>query len=151
MESGSVTMTATRPRGLVREYQEPRRAEEAAGGRRPTQQLGKDEFLKLLVTQMTHQDPLNPLDDKAFIAQLAQFSQLEQLIAMNKGLEASQRVREQEQAMGLLGRTVRVTDPETGESLTGRVTELVLTEAGCRLKVGGRLFERKDVQGILAD
>lgn len=48
--------------------------------------LGKDEFLKLLVTQMQHQDPLNPMDNAEFTAQLAQFSSLEQLFQVNSNL-----------------------------------------------------------------
>lgn len=50
--------------------------------------LGKDAFLKLLVTQLQHQDPLNPLDDKEFIAQLAQFSSLEQMNNIADGIKA---------------------------------------------------------------
>ena len=50
-------------------------------------ELGQDAFLKLLVTQLQHQDPLNPLDDQAFIAQLAQFSSLEKLTEMAASLE----------------------------------------------------------------
>ncbi len=49
--------------------------------------LGRDDFLKLLVTQLRHQDPLNPMDATAFASQLAEFSGLEQLIQVNKSLE----------------------------------------------------------------
>ena len=50
--------------------------------------LGKEAFLKLLVTQLQNQDPLNPLDDKEFIAQLAQFSSLEQMTNISNGITA---------------------------------------------------------------
>jgi flagellar basal-body rod modification protein FlgD len=50
--------------------------------------LGKDAFLQLLVTQMTHQDPTQPKADGEFIAQLAQFSSLEQLTEIQKTLAA---------------------------------------------------------------
>src|SRR5690625_546678 len=87
-------------------------------------ELGKDEFLQLLVTQLRHQDPLNPMEAEDFAAQLAQFSSLEQLIDANKRLDSQlsyiyaldQGINTTE-AVGVLGSTE-----------TAKVDEAVLTE-----------------------
>ena len=52
------------------------------------EEMGQDAFLKLLTTQMSHQDPLDPMSNEQFVAQLAQFSSLEQLIGMKSSLES---------------------------------------------------------------
>lgn len=94
--------------------------------------LGKDDFLKLLVTQLTYQDPLDPVGDQEFIAQLAQFSALEQMQNVSKGIE---RLTEMQawigglsQAASLIGRSVVVTDVETGESVEGVVSAARIAE-----------------------
>jgi flagellar basal-body rod modification protein FlgD len=69
--------------------------------------MGQDDFLKLLVTQLQHQDPLNPIENQDFIAQTAQFSQLEQLSKLVSLMERS--VDLQETAQGS-------TKPETSQS-----------------------------------
>ncbi len=67
---------------------------------RKTGELGKDDFLNLLVTQLRNQDPLNPQDDKEFIGQMAQFSALEQMQNMSSSLT-------QTQGFSLIGRHVQ--------------------------------------------
>ena len=65
---------------------------DARGNQRQTgslQTLGKDDFLQLMITKLQYQDPLNPMDDADFIAQLAQFSTLEQMSNISDGIEAS--------------------------------------------------------------
>ena len=57
-------------------------------GQAMKQQLDKDDFLKLLVTELQHQDPTNPMQDREFIAQMAQFSSMEQMMNMNKSMES---------------------------------------------------------------
>lgn len=63
-------------------------------------ELGKEDFLKLLVTQFKYQDPLNPMEDKEFIAQLAQFSALEQQMSTNEKMESLLSIQKQQQMIG---------------------------------------------------
>lgn len=55
--------------------------------RTPGDNLGKDEFMKILMTQLQNQDPLNPMDDREFISQMATFSSLEQMMNMAKSID----------------------------------------------------------------
>jgi flagellar basal-body rod modification protein FlgD len=71
--------------------------------------MGKNDFLNLLVAQLQHQDPLNPLDSTEFTAQLAQFTSLEQLNNVNTNLESLQSYQaaiKNAQAVNLIGKTV---------------------------------------------
>lgn len=82
--------------------------------------LGKDEFLKILMTQLQNQDPLNPMDDKEFISQMATFSSLEQLMNMSRSIEllvGNQMVSPVIQYSHLIGKQVSYykIDEETGK------------------------------------
>ncbi|MFD2613007.1 flagellar hook capping FlgD N-terminal domain-containing protein [Paenibacillus gansuensis] len=78
--------------------------------------LGKDDFLKILVTQLQNQDPSQPLQDREFIAQMAQFSSVEQI--MNMAGEMKMLRQSIGMASGLIGKDISwtVTDPVTGLS-----------------------------------
>ena len=100
--------------------------------------LGKDDFLKLLVGQLQHQDPMQPADDTAFIGQMAQFSQLEQEsnTAKSTSSMADQLVRTG--ALGLIGRTVNYTD-SNHVTQTGTVQQVNIgTDGKANLTVDGK-------------
>lgn len=101
--------------------------------------LGKDEFLKILMTQLQNQDPLNPMQDKDFIAQMATFTSLEQMTNMNKSIESLVTAQEQSQLISysqFIGKEVswhKVTESEDGttseiEQGTGKIVSLKFTD-----------------------
>jgi flagellar basal-body rod modification protein FlgD len=91
--------------------------------------LGKDQFLKLFVAQLQHQDPMNPMQDSDFMGQMASFSTLEQVSNL-----ASENARSN--AIGLLGRTVTYTDKDGAEH-TGAVEKVSTRDGKPSLTVGG--------------
>lgn len=93
-----------------------------AAGAAGATNLGKDQFLKLLVTQMQYQDPLNPMDNAQFTAQLAQFSSLEQLFQVNDnltGLADSQAPAGMASVAGFIDREILATGDSTEVTASG--------------------------------
>src|SRR5215217_2337744 len=86
----------------------PAASTQAAGGKNA--ELGKDQFLKLFVAQLQHQDPMNPMQDQEFMGQMASFSTLEQVSNLAKANEAIASNLSLSQSVGLIGRTVTWTD-----------------------------------------
>ena len=104
-------------------------AEESLYTDKTTQDLGLDNFLKMFLAQIEHQDPLNPMEGSEFSAQLAQFSSLEQLFDVNKNLESLKSVQDQYshfQALDFIGKEIvaegNMLSLEQGETATGSFT-----------------------------
>ncbi|MFZ6659034.1 flagellar hook assembly protein FlgD [Undibacterium sp. TJN19] len=84
--------------------------------------INQQDFLKILLTQLNAQDPLKPMDNTAFVAQLAQFSQLAQTQEMSANISQLLAVQTAVQSVGLLGHIVSVTN--NGSTATGTVTDI---------------------------
>jgi flagellar basal-body rod modification protein FlgD len=109
--------------------------------------LGQQDFLKLLVAQLSAQDPLNPQKDTDYLAQLAQFSSLEQTKSMQTDLAQLRSDQQMTQAQALLGRTVQI---QTGAdtTITGRVQAVQIDAGTPKLSVNGLLYDLSQVTAI---
>ena len=101
-----------------------------------SQALGKDDFLKLLVGQLQHQDPLAPSDDQQWIGQMAAFSQLEQVSNMASTTQKIVESLNMNGTLSLIGHTVTYLD-ETGASQSGVVETVDVADGKASLTVGG--------------
>ncbi len=86
--------------------------------------MTQQDFLKVLLTQLTYQDPMKPMDNQQFMAQMAQFTSLEQTQQLNTKIETLIGNQAALQSVGLLGRTVDITT--SSGTVTGTVTALSL-------------------------
>ena len=86
--------------------------------------LGQEDFMKILLTQLTYQDPLKPMDNQQFMAQMAQITSLEQTQQLNQKMATLISNQAALQSVGLIGRTVDINTG--GSSLTGTVASLSL-------------------------
>jgi flagellar basal-body rod modification protein FlgD len=110
--------------------------------------LGKDDFLRLLVTQLENQDPTSPLDDKEFISQMAQFSTLEQMTQMNTTLGNLIVNNKINLSYSLLGRHVEVLDSTTGEVQSGVVSEVSFGNGAPSISFNGLTYSVDEVTKV---
>ena len=122
----------------------------------PQSAMGKDAFMKLLVNQIKNQDPMEPTDNTAYLSQLAQFSSLEQMQALNDnivGLALLQQnnalMAQLTQSSALIGQSVTYVDPASGETLTGTVGSVKIQDNLAVLSIGGESIPLANVTEVL--
>ncbi|MWC26564.1 flagellar hook capping FlgD N-terminal domain-containing protein [Paenibacillus sp. MMS18-CY102] len=111
--------------------------------------LGKDDFLKILVTQLRNQDPSQPLQDRDFIAQMAQFSSVEQL--MNMSEEMTKLRQNLGSASSLIGMTVEwngMSETGIGTTYSGVVEAISIKDGVQYAKVGDKTVKVDDLTSI---
>ncbi|MGE5371355.1 MAG: flagellar hook capping FlgD N-terminal domain-containing protein [Solirubrobacterales bacterium] len=116
--------------------------------------LGKDDFLKLLVAELKYQDPLEPMKDREFIAQMSSFSSLEQMQNLNTGFSAlASTLKESivqsgamQQAVVLIGMQVNYKSGD--QSLTGVVDSVKMESGVPSLMIGGKKVSVSDITEI---
>nr|WP_261343020.1 flagellar hook capping FlgD N-terminal domain-containing protein [Maioricimonas rarisocia] len=98
--------------------------------------LGQQQFLELLVTQLKNQDPLEPVEQTEFISQLAQFSVVEGVETLNLQFDDMLRLQQLTEGAQLVGRTVEFISPITGETVQAPVQEARVLDGRMMLTAG---------------
>ena len=111
------------------------------------QTLGQEDFLKLLAQQFQQQDPMKPMDDTAFIAQMAQFTSLSQTNTMSQLLSAMQTNQAAATASSYIGRQVTV-DTGDGTTTTGLVSGVDASTGTSRIVVGDYTYSLAAVRFV---
>lgn len=115
----------------------------------PRNELGKNEFLQLLVTELRNQDIFNAADNKEFMGQLAQFSSLEQMQNVAAGLEHLASAQMMSYSSTLIGRTVEgVSMDDPSVTVSGEVTEVTFGRDGIVLSVDGARVRLLDITAM---
>lgn len=117
-------------------------------GRKTSSELGKDDFLKLLITQLSNQDPTSPMEDTQFISQMAQFSSLEQMTNMSSSFEKMASFINSSEAASTLGKTVEV---DLCDTSTKGIVEGATRGANPQILVNGMYYSMDKIKAIYAN
>lgn len=119
----------------------------AKKGKLPAE-LDKDSFLKLLVAELRHQDPTQPMNDREFISQMAQFSSLEQMSNMNQAIERLVLRSQSGEAFSLIGKEVEAVDFASQQLVRGVASGVVYRQDGVKIIVGSTEVSLNDIHAV---
>jgi flagellar basal-body rod modification protein FlgD len=114
----------------------------------PSQNLGKDDFLKILIAQLAHQDPTAPMEDKEFIAQMAQFSSLEQMTSMAGDFARLTNMLAGSEARSSLGKSVELME---GDRVIQGAVKAVTRDESPRILVNGEYYQWYQVTKVFEE
>ncbi len=117
-------------------------------GRKTSNELGKDDFLKLLITQLQNQDPTSPMENTEFISQMAQFSSLEQMTNMSTSFAKMAAFINSSEAASTLGKTVEL---NIGDTSVQGIVEGATRGDNPQILVNGMYYSMDKIKAIYAD
>ena len=112
-----------------------------------SKQLTQQDFLKLLSTQMQNQDPMQPMDDSQFMAQMAQFSTLQATTTMGTDMTALRTHSDLATASSLVGRKVTIVNNTDGV-VSGAVTGVDASSGSAQVVIGGKSYSLSDITNV---
>lgn len=113
-------------------------------------ELGQQQFLQLMVTQLQHQDPLEPVEQQEFLSQMAQFSTVEGIENLNTQFTDILKLQTLTQGTELVGQTVEFESPTSGQSIQGIVNEARLVDGQLLLQVGEEQIPLELINAVVA-
>ena len=119
----------------------------ALGNKASSENLNKDDFLQILITQLRHQDPTKPMEDREFIAQMAQFSSLEQMTNMSTEFAELSAALKGSEALSLVGSVVEI---RQGEKIISGLVEEATRGNFPQLLVNGKYHDYENVTKVMS-
>lgn len=111
--------------------------------------MDRDDFLKLLMAQLQHQDPMSAMKDEQFVAQLAQFSSLEGMQNLQKSVSSLLSISQLTQSASLVGKTVQLQPPQDGaQKVVGTVSSVKMDQGVPKIVVNGQLYTLDTIQDV---
>ena len=117
-------------------------------GRQVSNELGKDDFLKLLITQLSNKDPTSPMENTEFISQMAQFSSLEQMTNMSTSFSKMASFINSSEAASTLGKTVEL---NVGDASVTGIVEGATRGENPQVLVNGMYYSMDKIAAIYAN
>ena len=117
-------------------------------GRKTSNELGKDDFLKLLITQLQNQDPTSPMENTEFISQMAQFSSLEQMTNMSSSFAKMASFINSSEAAATLGKTVEL---NIGDASVKGIVEGATRGENPQILVNGMYYSMDKIKAVYAN
>lgn len=111
------------------------------------EKLGSQDFLNLMMKQLQYQDPMDPVSNTEFIAQQAQFSQLESTTTMSNNIASNNSIS---QALSLVGKSVTLTDPDNKDNIiSGKVSSASINGKNSSITVNGKHYALSSLKSVL--